>query len=44
MADIELLQKSFMDSMDSMRKAFEKEKDVLEKKVKELKEENIKLK
>ena len=44
MADIELLQKSFMDSMDSMRKAFENEKDVLEKKVKELKEENIKLK
>ena len=44
MADIELLQKSFMDSMDSMRKAFEKEKDILEKKVKELKEENIKLK
>ena len=44
MADIELLQKSFMDSMDSMRKAFEKDKDVLEKKVKELKEENIKLK
>ena len=44
MADIEVLQKSFMDSMDSMRKTFEKEKDVLEKKVKELKDENTKLK
>ena len=44
MADLELLQKSFMDSMDSMRKTFEKEKEVLEKKVKELKDENIKLK
>ena len=44
MADIEVLQKSFMDSMDSMRKTFEKEKEVLEKKVKELKDENTKLK
>ena len=44
MVDIEVLQKSFMDSMDSMRKTFEKEKEVLEQKVKELKEDYAKLK
>ena len=44
MVDIEVLQKSFMDSMDSMRKTFEKEKEILEQKVKELKEDIVKLK
>ena len=44
MSDIETLQKSFMDSMDSMQKQFQQEKEIFEKKIIELKEKNIKLK
>ena len=39
MSEIEILQKSFMDSMDSMQKQHEKEKKELEKKVEEIKAE-----
>ena len=44
MSDLEVLQKSFMDSMDSMQKQFQKEKESLEKKILELKEKNKNLK
>ena len=44
MSDLEVLEKSFMESMDSMQKAFKEEKDTLEKKIIELKNKNIKLK
>ena len=44
MSEIEILQKSFMESMDSMQKEFKKEKEKLEKKISELKEKNTKLK
>ena len=44
MSDIEVLQKSFMESMDSMQKQFQKEKEIFEKKIMELKEKNISLK
>ena len=43
MSDLEVLEKSFMESMDSMTKAFKEEKESLEKKIIELKEKNIKL-
>ena len=44
MSDLEVLQKSFMESMDSMQKQFQKEKEIFEKKIMELKEKNISLK
>ena len=44
MSDLEVLQKSFMESMDSMQKQFQKEKESLEKKILELKEKNKNLK
>ena len=44
MSDLEVLQKSFMDSMDSMQKQFQKERESLEKKILELKEKNKNLK
>ena len=44
MVDIEVLQKSFMDSMESMQKSFEKEKKGLEDKIAELQKENNSLK
>ena len=44
MADIEALQQSFMESMDSMRKSFDKEKKVLEGKISTLQKENKTLK
>ena len=44
MSDLEILQKSFMESMDSMQKEFKKEKDNLEKNIEELKEKYSKLK
>ena len=44
MSELEILQKSFMESMDSMTKQFNKEKETLEKKLNELKEKYNKLK
>ena len=43
MSDLEILQKSFMESMDSMQKEFKKEKENLEKNIEELKEKYSKL-
>ena len=44
MSELEILQKSFMESMDSMTKQFNKEKETYEKKLNELKEKYNKLK
>jgi len=44
MSELEILQKSFMESMDSMTKQFNKEKESYEKKLNELKEKYNKLK
>ena len=44
MSELEVLQKSFMESMDSMTKQFKKEKETLEKKLNECKEKYNKLK
>ena len=44
MSEIDILQKSFMDSMQSMQNEYKKEKELLEKKIMELIEENNKLK
>ena len=40
MVDIEVLQKSFMESMDSMQKTFDKERKELEEKIKNLEKDN----
>ena len=44
MSEIEILQQSFMQSMESMQKSFEKEKKELEDKISQLKKENKSLK
>ena len=44
MSELEILQKSFMESMDSMSKQFKKEKESLEKKLNDYKEKYNKLK
>ena len=43
MSDLEVLQKSFMESMDSIQKQFKKENEIFDKKIIS-KDKNIKLK